>query len=66
MTRFTLLSSNIDKLSSFIAMISKGHTICGLCNTDRKICNTEINNNCVKQYLDTELDADFTCNFMKV
>lgn len=65
MTRFKLLSSNIDKLSKFLTMLSKGYTICGLCNTDRKICNAEINNNCVRQYLDTELNTDFTCHYKK-
>lgn len=66
MTKFELLSNNIDKLSGFVTVLSKGHTICGLCNTDRKICNAEINNNCVKQYLNTDIDADFICIYKKV
>lgn len=64
MTKFESLQ-NIDKLSGFIVMFNKGYTICGLCNADRKICNAEINKNCVRQYLDKEINTDFTCVYRK-
>ncbi len=57
---------NKDRLVSFITMLNKGHTICGLCYADRKVCRAEINNNCVRQYLDKDRDSDFYCIYKKV
>lgn len=56
---------NKDRLISFITMLNKGHKICGLCYADRKICKAEINNNCVRQYLDKDRDSDFYCIYKK-
>lgn len=65
MNRYTKISSDIDTMSRFIAILSKGHTICGLCNADREKCNAEINVNCVRQYLESEPDSDFSCRYVK-
>jgi len=64
MTIFMSLQ-DIERLSGFVVMLNKGYTICGLCDTDRKICNAEINKNCVRQYLNTDVNTDFICNYTK-
>lgn len=66
MTIYEGLLNNKDRLVSFITMLSKGNTICGLCYADRKVCKAEINNNCVRQYLEKDMNADFKCIYKKI
>lgn len=39
--------------------------LCGRCQTDRKICNAELNCGCGKQWLRAEYEADFICDYKK-
>ena len=65
MTRYEEIKNNINYTVSYFVMLSKGHSLCGNCETDRKICNAEINQNCAKQYLMGERYSDFKCDYKK-
>lgn len=39
--------------------------LCGRCQTDRKICNAELNCECGRQWLRAEYKADFICDYKK-
>lgn len=65
MNRFEDVSRSIDRMSGLILLLSKGYTICGLCASEKKVCNEEINKNCVKQFLEANRDIVFSADYKK-
>lgn len=62
MTRFEVFISDKRKLATILA---KNHNICSYCDTDRKVCNAETNQNCAIQYLDGELGERLICDYKR-
>ncbi|SNR85755.1 hypothetical protein SAMN05446037_100148 [Anaerovirgula multivorans] len=62
MTWYEKFIGSKEKLATILA---KGHNICSDCQSDRKICNAEKNQNCAMQWLESDPKQDLYVSYQK-